>query len=163
MNRPSLPYPTRPRTRVMRLTTGSRGGSYNSRIVRSSTQNTPPALEAKNVSRLYRTSGRGVSDVSISVAPGEIYGLMGPNGSGKSTLLGVLSTAIAPDSGGFSVGGIDGQKQKRDVRARLGLMVDRPTHYDDLTGKANAYFFARAYGMGEKEAERVLAWLFHYF
>ena len=131
--------------------------------MRPGTEKNPPALEAKNVRRLYRSSGRGVSDVSISVAPGEVYGLMGPNGSGKSTLLGVLSTAIAPDSGGFSVGGIDGQKQKRDVRARLGLMVDRPTHYDDLTGKANAYFFARAYGMEEKEAERVLAGLFHYF
>src|SRR5215218_992956 len=156
MNRPSLPYSTRPRTRVMRLTTGSRGGRYNSRIVRSSTQNIPPALEAKNVSRLYRTSGRGVSDVSISVAPGEIFGLLGPNGSGKSTLLGVLSTAIAPDSGTFRIGGADGLKEKRKVRASMGLMVDRPTHYNDLTGRANAYFFARAYGVEEAKAEGVL-------
>jgi len=131
--------------------------------VRSSTQNIPPALEAKNVSRLYRTSGRGVSDVSISVAPGEIFGLLGPNGSGKSTLLGVLSTAIAPDSGTFRIGGADGLKEKRKVRASMGLMVDRPTHYNDLTGRANAYFFARAYGVEEAKAEDVLAELFDYF
>jgi len=111
-----------------------------------------PALEAKTISRLYKSSGRGVSGVSFSVAPGEVFGLMGPNGSGKSTLLRVLSTAIAPDSGSFRVGGIDGLKEKRRVRARSGLMVDRPTHYDDLTGFANAYFFARAYGMGKKLA-----------
>lgn len=43
------------------------------------------------------------------------------------------------------------------------MMVDRPTHYGDLTGWANAYFFARAYGMGEKEANRTLAGLFDYF
>ena len=122
-----------------------------------------PALEAKNLGRLYRSSGRGVSDVSFSVAPGEVFGLMGPNGSGKSTLLRVLSTAIAPDSGGFHVGGVDGLAEKRKVRARLGLMVDRPTHYDDLTGMANAYFFARAYGMDEAKAESVLAELFEYF
>ena len=121
------------------------------------------ALEAKNVGRLYKSSGRGVSDVSFSVAPGEVFGLMGPNGSGKSTLLRVLSTAIKPDSGGFRVGGIDGLEQKREVRGRLGLMVDRPTHYDDLTGMANAYFFARAYGMDEAKAEGVLAELFEYF
>jgi ABC-type multidrug transport system ATPase subunit len=127
------------------------------------TENTPPALEAKNVSRIYKSSGRGVSDVSLSVAPGEVFGLMGPNGSGKSTLLRVLSTAIAPYSGGFRVGGIDGLTEKRKVRARLGLMVDRPTHYDDLTGRANAYFFARAYGMEEAKAEGVLAELFEYF
>ena len=42
-------------------------------------------------------------------------------------------------------------------------MVDRPTHYDDLTGMANAYFFARAYGMDEGKAEGVLAELFDYF
>ena len=122
-----------------------------------------PALEAKNLGRLYRSSGRGVSDVSLHFAPGEVYGLMGPNGSGKSTLLRVLSTAIAPGSGSFRVGGIDGLKEKRKVRARLGLMVDRPTHYDDLTGMANAYFFARAYGMDEGKAEGVLAELFEYF
>ncbi len=124
---------------------------------------TPRALEANGIERLYKSSGRGVSDVSFSVAPGEVFGLMGPNGSGKSTLLRILSTAIAPDSGGFRVGGVDGLTEKRKVRARLGLMVDRPTHYDDLTGRANAYFFARAYGMEEAKAEGVLAELFEYF
>jgi ABC-2 type transport system ATP-binding protein len=126
-------------------------------------ENALPALEAKNIGRLYKSSGRGVSDVSLSVAPGEVFGLMGPNGSGKSTLLRVLSTAIAPDSGTLRVGGIDGLTERRKIRARMGLMVDRPTHYDDLTGMANAYFFARAYGMGEKETEGALAELFDYF
>jgi ABC-2 type transport system ATP-binding protein len=131
--------------------------------MRSNTQNAQPALEAKNISRLYKNSGRGVSDVSLRVERGEVYGLMGPNGSGKSTLLRVLSTAIAPDSGGFWVNGVGGLKEKREVRARMGLMVDRPTHYDDLTGLANAYFFARAYGMEEAKAEAALAELFEYF
>ena len=144
----------------MRPTTVSNAERYNSRDMGNTTA---PALEAKNVGRLYKSSGRGVADVSFSVAPGEVFGLMGPNGSGKSTLLRVLSTAIEPDRGGFSVGGVDGLKEKRKVRARLGLMVDRPTHYDDLTGRANAYFFARAYGMDEDKAEGVLAELFDYF
>src|SRR5215212_8661480 len=144
-------------------TTDLRGGRYNSRAMSSVAETTPPALEAKKISRLYRSSGRGVSDVSLSVAPGEIFGLVGPNGSGKSTLLRVLSTAIAPDSGGFRVGGVDGLTEKPKARARMGLMVDRPTHYDDLTGRANAYFFARAYGMDEDKAEGVLAELFDYF
>jgi len=126
-------------------------------------ETTTPALEAENLGRLYKSSGRGVSDVSFSVAPGEVFGLMGPNGSGKSTLLRVLSTAMAPDRGGFRVGGLDGLAEKRKVRARLGLMVDRPTHYDDLTGMANAYFFARAYGMDEGKAEGALEELFEYF
>ncbi|MDQ5817056.1 MAG: ABC transporter ATP-binding protein [Actinomycetota bacterium] len=122
-----------------------------------------PALEAENITRLYRTSGRGVTNVSLVVDSGEVLGLLGPNGSGKSTLLRILSTAIEPDSGTFRLGGMDGVKQKREVRAKTGLMVDRPTHYGDLSGWANAYFFARAYGIEDQKAQGVLAELFDYF
>ena len=120
-------------------------------------------LEAEGVALRYRSSGRGVEGVSLAVGPGEVFGLVGPNGSGKSTLLRVLSTAIEPDSGSFRVGGVDGSREKRRVRAKIGLMVDRPTHYGDLSGWANAYFFACAYGMEEEKARGVLAELFDYF
>ena len=122
-----------------------------------------PALEAQNITHLYKSSGRGVMDVSLTVDAGEILGLLGPNGSGKSTLLRVLSTAMEPDSGSLRLGGVDGIKEKREVRAKTGLTVDRPTHYGDLSGWANAYFFARAYGMAKEKAEDVLAELFDYF
>ena len=123
----------------------------------------PATLEARNITRLYKGSGRGVTDISFEVHPGEIFGLMGPNGSGKSTLLRVLSTAIAPESGSFRIGGADGTKERKKARAKMGLMVDRPTHYGDLTGWANAYLFARSYGIDKGKAEGVLAELFDYF
>ena len=100
-----------------------------------------PALFAENITRLYKSSGRGVSGVSLTIERGEVFGLLGPNGSGKSTLLRVLSTAIAPESGNFSIGGTDGFKEKQKTRAKMGLMMDRPTHYGELSGWANAYFF----------------------
>ena len=123
----------------------------------------PAALEAEKITRLYKSSGRGVTGVSFEVRPGEVFGLMGPNGSGKSTLLRILSTAVEPGSGAFRVCGADVAKEKRKARAKMGLMVDRPTHYGDLTGWANAYLFARSYGMEEAKAESVLAELFDYF
>ena len=66
----------------MRPTPGPQGERYNAPSMISNTENTAPALEAKNIGRLYKSSGRGVSDVSLSVAPGEVFGMMGPNGSG---------------------------------------------------------------------------------
>jgi len=123
----------------------------------------PVALEAKNISRRYKSSGRGVEGVSLTVEPGEVFGLLGPNGSGKSTLLRVLSTALAPDGGSFRVGGTDGLKERQKARATMGLIVDRPTHYGDLSGWANAYLFARSYGVEDGKAEGVLLELFEYF
>ena len=123
----------------------------------------PSALEAENITLHYKSSGRGVEDVSFEIRPGEVFGLMGPNGSGKSTLLRVLSTAIAPESGTFRIGGTNGLEERREARAKMGLMVDRPTHYGDLSGWANAYLFARSYGMEEEKAQSVLAELFDYF
>lgn len=132
-------------------------------VPRKETVARPVTLEARDITLRYKSSGRGIEGVSLDVRQGEIFGLMGPNGSGKSTLLRVLSTAVEPDTGGFRVGGWDGVREKRAVRSRMGLMVDRPTHYRDLSGWANAYFFASAYGMEEKKANRALADLFDYF
>src|SRR3712207_901368 len=123
----------------------------------------PTEVEGESLPRRYKSSGRGVEGVSLCVAPGEVFGLVGPNGSGKSTLLRVLSTAIEPDAGTFSVAGADGLGEKREARARMGLMVDRPTHYGDLTGRENAYFFARAYGVEESKAAAIVSDLLDFF
>ena len=123
----------------------------------------PTALEAENITRHYKSSGRGVENVSFELRPGEVFGLVGPNGSGKSTLMRVLSTAIAPESGTFRIGGVNGLEERREARAKMGLVVDRPTHYGDLSGWGNAYLFARSYGMEEGKAQSVLAELFDYF
>lgn len=67
---------------------------------------THKVLEARNVSKRYGQT-RAIADVSITLSPGEVHGLVGHNGAGKSTLLRMLSGAERPDSGDLV---LDGQR-----------------------------------------------------
>mgnify|MGYP000583822996 CR=1 FL=1 len=63
-----------------------------------------PLLEVDDVSLSYGDLSV-VSDVSLSVEPGEFVGLVGPNGAGKTTLLGAINGVLAPETGAVRVGG----------------------------------------------------------
>ena len=79
-----------------------------------------PALEANNVT--VRFGGLvALNDVSISVPPGTIVGLVGPNGAGKTTLFGVLSGLLHPNNGEVFLGGQKVTGKSPSKRARLGL------------------------------------------
>jgi branched-chain amino acid transport system ATP-binding protein len=79
-----------------------------------------PAIEAKNVT--VRFGGLvALNDVSVSVPPGTIVGLVGPNGAGKTTLFGVLSGLLHPNAGEVFLAGQKVTGKSPSKRARLGL------------------------------------------
>jgi branched-chain amino acid transport system ATP-binding protein len=79
-----------------------------------------PAIEARDVT--VRFGGLvALNDVSVTVPPGTIVGLVGPNGAGKTTLFGVLSGLLHPNSGDVFLGGQKVTKAAPSKRARLGL------------------------------------------
>lgn len=104
-----------------------------------------------------------VSDVSLKVKTGEIFGLTGSNGAGKTTLIKMLCTLIAPTSGSAKIGGIPLELNRGDeIRQRAGLVVtDERSFYWRLTGRQNLVFFAALYGIFNQaaadRAERLLA------
>lgn len=77
-------------------------------------------LTLQNVSKSY-DSLRAVDDVSFSVAPGQIVGLIGPNGSGKSTLLNAIAGTVALSGGSIQFDGHDITHETADVIFRRGL------------------------------------------
>jgi ABC-2 type transport system ATP-binding protein len=117
-------------------------------------------LVASGVTRAYR-GGKGVFDISLRLSPGEVVGLMGPNGSGKTTLLRMLATAAMPTSGQITWFG-NANPRDPSVRRRLGIMLDQPAHFDQMTGYQNAWFFAHQFGLGDELARERLDELFRW-
>jgi ABC-2 type transport system ATP-binding protein len=87
-----------------------------------------------------------VSDVSFSVRPQEIFGLIGPDGAGKTTLFRILATLLVPDAGTAMVLGRDVVKDLWALRARIGYMPGRFSLYPDLSVEENLSFFASVFG-----------------
>ena len=128
--------------------------------MRENTASEPSLLAATGLTRSYR-GGKGVFDITLSLAAGEVLGLMGPNGSGKSTLLRVLATAATPTAGRVSWFGSTTPRAP-SVRRRLGVMLDQPAHFDKLTGYQNAWFFAHQFGLSDQLARDRLDELFRW-
>ena len=128
--------------------------------MRDDTASEPDLLSTTGLTRAYRR-GTGVFDISMRLTAGEVLGLMGPNGSGKTTLLRTLATAAKPTTGRISWFGSTDWRDP-SVRRRLGIMLDQPAHFEQMTGYQNAWFFARQFGLSEDFTRERLDELFNW-
>lgn len=102
---------------------------------------------------LHKSFGenRAVNDVSLSIAEGEIYGLVGSDGAGKTTTLRLLVGALRADAGEVEMCGFDVRKQVEQVRSQVGYLSQRFSLYEDLTVLENIRFFAEVRGLAATE------------
>jgi ABC-2 type transport system ATP-binding protein len=92
------------------------------------------AIHAQKLTKTYGQT-RGVQDLDIEVAKGEIYGFIGPNGAGKSTTIRMLLQLIAPTSGSLSVIGTTIAGDHPELRKRIGYLPSEIHLYPDMTGQ----------------------------
>ncbi|MFG0304733.1 MAG: ABC transporter ATP-binding protein [Phycisphaerales bacterium JB040] len=92
-----------------------------------------------------------VTDVSLEIGAGEIYGLIGPNGAGKTSLISVLATLRAPTYGDARIDGKDVLEDVAGVRRVIGYMPDLAPVYKNLRCWEFLDLFARAYGVSRHE------------
>jgi len=88
-----------------------------------------------------------VEGVSLRVAAGEVLALLGPNGAGKTTTLQMLAALLSPSTGSARVAGHNVRGEANEVRARVGIMLDEPGFYGEMTLEDYLLFFARLYGL----------------
>lgn len=105
------------------------------------------------IDRVCKSYGavQALNEVSLSVEPGEIYGLIGPDGAGKTTLFRILVTLLLPDRGSARIEGYDVVRDYRTIRSRIGYMPGRFSLYQDLTVAENLDFFATMFGTSVAE------------
>jgi len=89
--------------------------------------------------------------LDLTVAYGEIFGLVGPDGAGKTTALRILAGIMPPDEGQVRVAGVDVAADATAVRDHLAYMSQRFGLYPDLTVDENIDFYADLYGMGRRQ------------
>ncbi len=106
-----------------------------------------PALSAERLTKRFgnRTA---FEDLSLEIAPGEVFGFLGPNGAGKTTTVRTLGTLVAPTSGAATIAGIPLTPENGvEIRQRISIMPEAPGLYSRLSVTENLQFFAGLYGL----------------
>ncbi|MBX9782561.1 MAG: ABC transporter ATP-binding protein [Chitinophagaceae bacterium] len=111
------------------------------------------AVVVKNISKTYgkKKEVQALNNISFSVNPGELFGIIGPDGAGKTSLFRILTTLLLADEGAATVDGFDVVKDYKAIRKRVGYMPGRFSLYQDLTVEENLNFFATIFNTSIEE------------
>ncbi len=123
-----------------------------------------PAAAAIAVSGLSRRFGtlQAVDELTFSVEPGELFGLVGPDGAGKTTTLRMLAGVLAPSSGDAHLAGISVAHHAEAIKPRLAYMSQRFGLYTDLTVAENLAFYADLFRVPRAERAARLERLYQF-
>ena len=98
--------------------------------------------------QLSKSYGRheAVKNLSLEVAPGELFGFLGPNGAGKTTTIKMIAGLLQPTSGQVFLAGHDLAREPVAAKSSLGFIPDRPFLYEKLSAVEFLRFVAGIYG-----------------
>jgi len=115
-----------------------------------------PAVEVRRLSRRYGDL-LALDRLDLTIAHGELFGLLGSNGAGKTTTLKILTTLLPPSAGAAMVAGFDVVRASREVRRRIGYVPQLVSADAMLTGRENLVLSAKLHRVGRAEREARIA------
>jgi ABC-2 type transport system ATP-binding protein len=108
-------------------------------------------IEVESLTKLYGDLV-AVEDLSFTVQPGEVLGLVGPNGAGKTTTIRCLVGILRPTRGGVRICGHDLLAEPVEAKRALAYVPDEPRLFEYLTVDEHLQFTARIYGVQDAPA-----------
>lgn len=111
-----------------------------------------------SIEHLTKTYGekKAVDDLSLHIAPGEIYGFIGHNGAGKTTTIKSVVGILGFDSGRITITGHSISDEPIECKKMLAYIPDNPDLYEFMTGMKYLNFIADIYGIDKaKRGERI--------
>jgi ABC-2 type transport system ATP-binding protein len=109
-------------------------------------------LEALSLTKKFN-SHTAVNELTLRVAPGEIFALLGPNGAGKTTTINCFLGFLQPDSGAARVNGINVATDPVTARRQLAYIPEQVALYPRFTGMENLDYFSTLAGRRHTDAE----------
>lgn len=120
----------------------------------------PSMIETQALVRDFKET-RAVNELDLSIAQGELFGMVGPDGAGKTTMLRLLAGLLDITSGKASVSGFDLTEQVESIKPVIGYMAQQFSLYSELTVQENLHFFAELYDVPRSQSadrkDRLLA------
>ena len=113
---------------------------------------TEPILRATELTKRYgRTTA--LQQLTLSIAPGEVVGLLGPNGSGKTTALRLFLGFLRATSGNVTIAGFDCWKDSVKVRRNVTYLPGELRLYENMTGRQLVVFLNKLRGVGSSDVD----------
>lgn len=109
------------------------------------------------IDHLYKSFGafQAVSDLTLHIPEGELFGFVGPNGAGKTTTICMVCGLTLPSAGNISIGGMDALKNRKEIRRKIGYVPDFFGVYDNLKVKEYMDFYGSMYQMSSREIAKI--------
>jgi ABC-2 type transport system ATP-binding protein len=115
-----------------------------------------PVIKLDHVTKMYGIS-RGVTDISLDIEPGTVFGFLGPNGAGKTTTISMLVDLTRPTNGHISIFGLDSQRDSVAIRRRIGFLAGDFALDNELTGWQQLEYFGNLRGSFDRAYVRELS------